>query len=309
MNSSVKQFGAVDVVASLIALAIIAGAGYSAVQFVKGGAVLAQPRKFLEGVAAIGILTMALLQVVKGLFPWRGHFQEFVVRTWIQRGLSQWKRPSDSATSLVGSSPVEERPRDASDIVREIRRLAVTNEEVMLFNLPIEQLCGQITAAAEALLDYPEGDESASKAGDSKKPTQHRGTGIENGQQSLEQVVWALAGIAGSGEAAIYRQQREDYLTGKKGSDAEGKFLAYRNRLSQRFQRNIDGLQIEVAQKWRKKLWVAALVLGIVLAGLGCVSFDSWQERIFFASVGGLSAGFTATVARDIVAMIEKFRR
>ena len=240
-----KRVSTAEVIATSGILVVVCGAVYLARQFVKGGALLAQAPKFLQGVAAIGILTMALLQLVKGLLSVRGRFQERLVMKWIERGLSNTKSTAD----------------DVTNVLKELRRLAVTNENVDLFNLPIEQLCGQITAAAEPLLDYPE-DMNDNKKWDLR---------------SL--LVLALAGSAGSEEALNYKAQRKIYINDRQKEGAEEKFLAYRQRLTHHFQRNIDGLQIEVTQKWRRMLWVAALLLGTTMAGLGSASLGSWQEK------------------------------
>ena len=103
-------------------------------------AVSQQAYPFFTAVAAVGLLSMAIIQTVKDLFPVSRYFQWMRVRQWLsKRG---------------GNLP------SVQDIAMEdLVRLAADGDAQALYSLPLEQLCGQINSAAQIVMDNPKGHE------------------------------------------------------------------------------------------------------------------------------------------------------
>jgi hypothetical protein len=73
---------------------------------------------------AIGLLTMALIQAARNLFPMRAWYHETKVRSWLGEG---------EVSSLHS-------------------RLQISKSPVAFYDLPIQSICGQIAAVGEAVL-------------------------------------------------------------------------------------------------------------------------------------------------------------
>lgn len=230
---------------------------------------------FYRAVLLIGLVTMALLQTIKRLTTVRRSFHEEWVKSWLSR-------PSSNGINSFNT----------------LKRLAVASSSSVFLELPIEQVCGQITAAAEALLEYP-ADQTT------------KDSPILSDDNERKQLITALAGEAGQEDALRYDQACSALIEHKDAKDKkpEQTYLAARNRLSQRFQRNIDALQIEVGLAWRRRMWISALFTGIVLAFVASNQLHDWKSRVFFVITAGLTGGFLATVARDLIAVVERLRR
>ena len=86
--------------------------------------------------AAIGTVSMALLQTAKNVFRMRSRFQK--------RYFGKWLR--DNSPSVD----------DALQAKWDLIGLAASGDEEAFFDLPIEQMCSQIKGISPVLLDYPE---------------------------------------------------------------------------------------------------------------------------------------------------------
>ncbi len=94
----------------------------------------------LVALVGVGIVTMALLQLLKDLLPTRRWFQRWwLTRFWLQ---------AHAAALGLGPPAAEEARRRLVD-------LATAGDEQALFSLPVEQLAGQLNAATQAVLDRP----------------------------------------------------------------------------------------------------------------------------------------------------------
>jgi len=78
-------------------------------------------------------------------------------------------------------------------------------------------------------------------------------------------------------------------------------------------QRRLDDLQIQVHHGWRQLLRFISLSVSFTLTSFVAAIFGLWRENIvgtaFLVLLSSLLAGFFASVARDIVATIERARR
>src|SRR5215469_9393008 len=92
----------------------------------------------LIGIAA---LTMALIQTAKNMLPLRQWFQRNSVNSW----LAVRAHTARSATPAI----------DVEQAKTDLVHLTTAGDSAALYSLPIEQLCGQINAATQIILDYP----------------------------------------------------------------------------------------------------------------------------------------------------------
>jgi hypothetical protein len=328
------------VVAGAFLLVLVGGAWFAFSLF-KGAVSFEEAPQFVGSVAAIGVLTMALVQVVK-MTPVRGWFQEERVRGWIKRSLEPHEAWVESKRRWLKSDS----PDDAASVaLRELAHLAVTNDRTNLFDLPIEQLCAQMLAGAESLFDSPvtgadlksaeEGLKLALESPSLSRELSGLGAAAGEGEERSKRIkdaeaavmaavtrqvaIRGLAGAAGATIAADYLDLPGPLPDRQSSGESrpDERYLTLRSRLAHQFQRNLDGLQIEIGIAWRRRLWIYAMLISTLLAGAASANIAipyafpeaGIQKRVFFTVVGGVVGGFMATVARDVVAVIERWRR
>jgi hypothetical protein len=116
-------------------------------------------------------------------------------------------------------------------------------------------------------------------------------------------------------------QADRDHLSFVQAAASEGQ-SDYRTTVAFAIQRSLDHFQIEASAEWKRYLLVAAILLSMVLFTLGLRVFGagafiprypSWHDNFLSLLIGttlvGLCGGFLASIARDVVAVIEKLRR
>src|SRR4051812_40872457 len=94
---------------------------------------------YLAGIVALSLLCMAILQTVKDLSPVRRAFQKWYLRRWF--------------TLKCGKTS------NVTAVEKDLVQLATDGDATAFFDLPIEQLCGQITAAAQIVVENPRAHE------------------------------------------------------------------------------------------------------------------------------------------------------
>jgi hypothetical protein len=101
--------------------------------------------------AAVGVLSMALIQAVKDTSPIRSAFQKRFLREWL-------RRRSVRKFSSKGISGLREPPAEGNlpEVERDLIRLATGGDDAAFYDLPVEQMCGQISAASQIVLEYPQ---------------------------------------------------------------------------------------------------------------------------------------------------------
>ncbi len=228
---------------------------------------------FFTATLIVGLLSMALIQILKDLLPVRRLFQRY----WVRRWLLQRRR-----------QPIEFDPRRAE---LELIQLATDGDSRSFYSLPIEQLCGQLNAAAQSVLEYPE---------------------------SHKALLWCLASGARHEDvftviecSKIYRQQSGTKLEGGDRSTFSNCVDA-RNRVAHQIQRAVDALQLSAGNRW--KLWIQ--VFSIALSGLiASVALSLFGEvggpwrRLETTVAVALLGGFFAPIARDVIAGLQSIRR
>ncbi|MBI2833587.1 MAG: hypothetical protein HYX76_04065 [Acidobacteria bacterium] len=230
----------------------------------------------VTALAAIGVVSMAIIQTVKDLFPVRRLFQESFLRGW----LHERRRESQLA-------PKPDDARAGQDLVR----LATSGSSAAFYDLPIEQLAGQMNAAAALVLEFP---------------ARHR------------DLLGCLASIAEPDDLRVLveraNQTRADLE--RLQQQAPGDYQALvdaRTRVMHQVQRSIDGFQIAAGYRWKLYMQLAAFTISYVLTVLGVTINRPAGTPAFGGLVAalplGILGGFLAPVARDLVVAWTQPRR
>jgi len=223
--------------------------------------------EFVAAITAIGLIVMALIQSFKDMFPLRRMFHRRFVHAWLRH------KAGDHA-KRAGRAP------DAGEALEDLIELATTGDERALFDLPIEQLCGQAAAAASQSLDYP---------------NRH------------EPLLRCLAASADPDDLDLVMRapQQERSEVEAEGGTMRMALVDARTRVMHQVQRSIDALQIAAGYRWKWYLQLLAFSLSYVLtviAVLVAESADPIGTRLLMAIPLGLIGGFVAPVTRDLVA-------
>lgn len=234
---------------------------------------------FLTAMAAVGVLTMALIQTIKDLLPVRRWFQRDYVRKWLAfRGAEAAGR---HATGDVDVPAAE----------RDLVRLATNGDVHCFYDLPIEQLCGQLNAAATLVLDYPK---------------RHRDLLLCLASLSDARDLRAVVDAAEQTQADLQALQREDPRTFQALVDARARLMA-------QVQRSIDGLQIAAGYRWKLYLQLAAFSFSYIITMIAVAASRADTANVVQGALAalpiGIVGGFLAPIARDLVTMLTPVRR
>jgi hypothetical protein len=223
---------------------------------------------FTISMAAVGVLSMAAIQVLKEILPARRWFQQRFVRRWL-------------AERSGGAG------EDAAE--RDLVRLAASGDRLSFYDLPLEQLCGQMNAAAPLVLDFPARYEGLFRA-----------LAHEADPADVDLLLRPPVFPRGAREALPQDQY-----------DALNRFADARNRVTHHVQRSIDALQIAAGGMWRRRMQMLSFVVsfGITFLGLWGFHGGAFEHDLGPALLTAIVGGFVAPVARDLVASVQRLRR
>lgn len=234
---------------------------------------------YLGAMAAIGVAAMALIQAAKDVFPLRRLYQRARLRNWIAEG-AQEAQVRFSAT-LQDATGVGVNPQRAW---KDLIALSVDGDENALLDLSIEQLCGQMSAAFQMVLDYPR---------------QYR---------DLLLVAGSCASAADMNE--ILNTDRSQIARGDGAPTVEQiRWADARNRLTHQLQRAVDGFQIATGYRWTFWMKISSFVVSAILAMLAVQTKGNGViSHVGVIAFTAILAGFLAPIARDLAATIQKLR-
>jgi hypothetical protein len=260
-------------------------------------ATLRNAATFLVAALLIASATMAAIQTVKDLFPVRRFFQGSLVRAWLGERAGEFstrrrrlKIPVDWGKQTA--TPLKGLPVSANHLTAEadLVKLATTGDRRAFYDLPVEQMCGQMAAAAGVVLDFP---------------------------QNYRDLFLCLAAFAEPEDLEVVldnerRTEKEMMALRQENPGTYQALIDARNRLTHQVQRAIDGFQVRSGYRWRWCLQVASFVLafGLSFALVSAVGRQSALEgplagsKPLLAAGLGAASGFLAPVLRDIVARI-----
>ncbi len=175
--------------------------------------------------------------------------------------------------------------------------LTTAGDADSFYALPIEQLCGQINAATQVILDYPPRHWDLLRCLASQcKPADL--AAINPPDPAI------LAGLK-----ALLRKPAIE-LTDDQHNQVD-EFLAARNRVSHQIQRAVDALQISVGFRWKFWMQLISILASAALAAAALIISGrhlNSSHAVCFIVLAAIFSGLLAPVARDLVAAIEQTR-
>ena len=172
---------------------------------------------------------------------------------------------------------------DSERILTKLVRLATGGDKKAFLSLPAEQLAGQINAAAQVAIDYPE---------------------------TYFNLLLCLASQADKGDFITILKPLPN-RSDPEFEEAKRKAVDARNRISHQVQRNLDGFQISLSFRWKMWNQVVAFVLSAFLISLSFAIYlkdPLFGKKWFLYFVVGFIGGFLAPVAKDMVTALETLR-
>lgn len=246
----------------------------------------------LVGIAA---LTMTILQTIKNMFRLRYWFQRSFVESWLAGRTVSAPEPQMAGAASFAADPVPAKEH--------LVRLAASGDAHALYSLPIEQLCGQINASTQVLLDYPKLHWSLLKALAGKAHGEDLDAIRTTDQDKLKEFSRTTPDeqkqLRSPAEYAANRKQLADYVE-------------VRNRISHQIQRSVDALQISVSLRWKFWLQFASILISAFLGFIALVivghPLDTLSAATFIL-LSGIFSGLIASSARDLLAALERIRK
>ncbi len=234
---------------------------------------------YLGAMAAIGVAAMALIQAAKDVFPIRRLYQRARIRKWIADGAHEAE--VKFAATVQGSSGAAVNTRRAW---KDLIALSVDGDENALLDLSIEQLCGQMSAAFQMVLDYPK---------------QYR---------DLLLIAGSFASPADMNE--ILNTDRSQIARGEGPPTPEQiRWADARNRLTHQLQRAVDGFQIATGYRWTYWMKISSFAVSALLAMLAVQTKGGGiSAHVGVIAFTAVLAGFLAPIARDLAATLQKLR-
>lgn len=244
------------------------------------GAFQTQTLAFFTAIAGVGVLSMAIIQALKDLTPIRSWFQAWWIRGWLAE---KWAMTKEVRAALANTRTASTGDRSAeADLVL----LATDGDADALYDLAIEQLCGQMNVAAQAALDNP-----------GRYPELLFCLACRAQPADLDQVLHPPDAVrVQAAQEQIPPVILQNYV------DA-------RNRVTQQVQRAIDAVQISLGFRWKFWLQLASFALSALIAGIGVWWADGSRTDVASTIAIALLGGFLAPVARDLVASVQQLRK
>ena len=237
--------------------------------------------------AAVGVLSMAVIQAIKDTSPVRHAFQKRFLRRWLLRRTEN-KFGSKGIHGL--RDPLRRLPPGAPGLAQvstaeeDLVRLATGGDDMAFYDLAIEQLCGQMNAAAQLALEYP---------------------------QRHKELLSLLAAQAKPEDLSLVLNP-PPFEPGKEADPKVGEYRDARNRVSHHIQRSIDGLQIAAGFRWKFYLQIVSFIASFLIAFMALLMSSQTKfglNTLVTALLVGIVAGFVAPIARDLVAALQQLRK
>ena len=228
---------------------------------------------FAGALAIAGTIAMAILQLIKELTPVRRWYQ----RWWLDRWFTDRAEKFTIEASRSDAFPLisVRLPVSAATARSTLIELATGGEENAFYDLAIEQVVAQMNAAAQIALEYP---------------------------QLYFPLLAVLSQGASVGDVAL--------VVGSAESSSSAPLDA-RNRIGHRIQRNLDGIQIALGNRWKLWMQTTSIILTIVFVELAIVT--NVKERtwgtLVVGVILGIVGGYLAPVTRDLVATLQSLRK
>ena len=265
--------------------------------------------------AAIGVIVMASIQTVRSIVPVRSWFHRTRVSVWLGRAPDELKVPKEFEARMrqrietdglwldkyIGPDTTEKQILDRLLQLTTAEGSARPAVSRAFFDLPLEQLCGQISAGAERAIVDPRTNGAillrlANAAGEEDVLsffTAHRDlepTPRPKVQPPSNRHSGCLR-HASRGTSAR-RGSCERVPAWRNASDAAS--IAFKSK---------------AASHWRRRLRAIAVMLAAALGLTAALIGNQFLASVPVAIASGIVGGFFAMLARDLTAIVERLRR
>lgn len=224
---------------------------------------------YLAALVTLSGLTMSLIQVAKEVLFLRFHFHRLQTVRW-----------------LYNLSPREAHKRTAKDAVpvleAELLRITSAGDASALYDAELEDVCVQLSAATQFLVDYP-----------TQSPHLLKAVSRAVSDSDLALIIAADDGGDSMSLDPDHRQRVFDA----------------RNRVRALTHRSVETFKLLTATRWRRRLQIAAFVVSVLISVLALSLSGELRQRPGKVACMALVAGFLAPVARDLLAAVQQLRR
>jgi hypothetical protein len=223
---------------------------------------------YLAALVALSGLTMSVIQVAKQLF---------FVRRWFHHArVLHWLDPQRSRLELWLSIVRGQ----AQPLEKDLLRITASGDAWALYDAELEDVCAQLSAAAQLLVDYPE-----------VAPKLLKTIARSASARDLGRILQANA---------------------RNTQDAQLRQIVFdaRNRVRAITIRSVDMFKLTTGSIWQRGLQVVSFALSFLIALVAVgVTTKPVDGRPGAMLVMALAAGFLAPVARDLLAAVEQLRK
>jgi hypothetical protein len=231
--------------------------------------------------AAIGTLSMALLQTAKNLLPMREEFQRRFLRQWIAFAVSDFPENQNDA---------DREPTNAALAETDLINLAAAGDSGAFYSLEAAQMCTQIRNLTSVLLDYPDMHERLLFCFVSQAQ-------LSDFQQVLSPPDHELLSRLPHQHSEEEKKRIKEYAAAK-------------SRLASQMRCSIDAIQASIEFRWKRSMQILSLALcgiigavALVISNNGASLADIWGMMLI-----AVVSGVLAPVARDLAASVENWR-
>lgn len=262
-------------------------------------------------VAAVGTVSMAILQTLKDQTPIRNWYQQVRLRKWLLASIQgnysrSWitrlryrlRLRFPSKKDPEHKVKVDRLRKEQLELLKKVEDdlivLATSGDREAFYDLPIDGLCDQIRKVLSVILDYP---------------------------NLHEELLGVLARGANCCDIALLLRADDidsrglDASAKEKAAKAFREITAAKSRVLSQIRCSVDAMQIAIGFRWKLWLQSASMVLSTVIGAIafGLDGVRGSDGAIDWAICGravafGVLAGFLAPIARDLVAATEKWR-
>ena len=250
-------------------------------------------------VAGIGALSMAVIEAVKAMLPLRAKFHHDEIERW----LNGQHVSADMKLLGIGFDelPSADKPKSA---LTELLHLAIggTSYQTALFEQPVEKMFGQIQAAVNIALDFPDTAPSLYEFLTHEPGTERNGAMrvAAKAARTNDQDRWSdFAKQLNAGHVDLKTDdpaEKQQYLEANQA----------RQRLDNLVRRRLDALQTRIGYRWGRYNQFAAFIVAVAFSVAALVQVP----RLSALSIAVLSvaAGFLAPPAKDLAAALKQIR-
>ncbi|MGH0034655.1 MAG: hypothetical protein ACQGVK_06470 [Myxococcota bacterium] len=238
----------------------------------------------MSAIAAVGLLSMALLELVKVL-PWRRAFNRAQFRLFIASNLRRLERAlfprveseDDAAAQAARAAFREIHVPRTQQVIEEVEALAVSGNANALYDIDTAQFTGQVGAAMKLAVAYP----------------------------------WLYPGVVAGLAAAAPPVDLALVLSGPPDAAGKAAFTEARTRVTAIAQRSLDAMQISLGRRWARRQHLSAcLISGTIIFGGVLWSYAGWPPgtaAVYWAAIAAFG-GVTAPIANEVVKRLRAAR-